>query len=90
VTLTIKDPGLEAHLAEKARAAGVSVDEYLERLVREDKRQHEELRADVRAGFASIENGARTAYSEESLKELFDEVEAEGLKRSSERQAAPK
>jgi hypothetical protein len=44
----------------------------------------------VRAGFASIERGACTDYSEESLKELFDEVEAEGLKRLSERRAAPK
>jgi hypothetical protein len=90
VTLTIKNPELEAHLAEKARAEGISVDEYLERLVREDKRQFEDLRADVRAGFASIERGACIAYGEESLKELFDEVETEGLKRRSERQAAPK
>jgi hypothetical protein len=90
VTVTIKDPGLEAHLAEKARAEGISVDEYLERLVKEDKQQHEKLRADVRAGFASIERGACTAYSEESLKELFDAVETEGLKRRSERHTAPK
>ena len=74
-------------MAEKAGAEGISVDEYLERLVREDKRQwqFEELRADVRAGFASIEGGASTDHGEENLKKLFDEVEAEGLKRLSER-----
>ena len=90
MAFTIRNPELEAHLAMKARAEGVSVDEYVERLLREDKRQFEELRADVGAGFASIERGASTDYSEENLKELFDEVEAEGLKRLSERRAARK
>ncbi len=90
MALIIKNPELEAHVAEMACAEGISADEYLERLVSEDKRRFEELRSDVRAGFASIERGDYTEYGEENLGELFDEVEADGLKRLSERRTAPK
>ena len=88
--LTIKNSELEAHVAAKAQAEGISADEYLERLVAEDKQQFEELRADVQAGFASIDEGDFTEYREDNLGEFFNEIEAEGLKRLSDRQAARK
>lgn len=41
MALSIKNAEPEAHVAEKARAEGISANEYLERLVKEDKRQFE-------------------------------------------------
>ena len=46
----------------------------------EHDREFEDLRAKVHEGITQIENGDFVEYTDENLHELFDEIEAEGLR----------
>ena len=78
MTITV-DPGLEARLQERARAAGLSVAAYVERLLKSDQSAEEELESLALAGLNSgdpIEPGP--GYWEEKHRRLDDRLKTAG------------
>ncbi len=59
---------LEAQLEQKASAEGLTVEAYVERLIREDDAEFDEIRAAVSEGLAQAERGegkpAREVFAE--------------------------
>jgi len=68
-------PALEARLRERAEAEGLTVEEYVERLVRSDEQAHEELERLASEGLNSGEPIAiASGYWEERHRRLDDRL----------------
>jgi putative addiction module CopG family antidote len=74
------------HYIEESLAVGryQSAEEAVQeafRLLRERDRQHEALRADIKAGFDEIARGEGIELDQRGLRQLFDEIQVEGRAR---------
>lgn len=73
------DPKLEARLRERADADGVSVDDYVERLVKADQAAEEELESLALKGLNSGDAiAAGPGYWEEKHRELDERLKKTG------------
>ena len=91
LNISLSEPMQNFVDAEVAEGGYTTTSEYLSALIREAQerkasRHLEELRRDVRHGFAQIERGEYTEYA--SGKESADRIIAEGRRRMAEQEAA--
>ena len=84
MTITIPSE-LEAHLREKAQAAGLSIDSYVERLILEEDEwmeRAEQPLQEIDPGFASIDEAVREGLDQaerghgRKVREVFAELRA--------------